>query len=447
LKLKFSKFARNTKSGLIILTLSLLSSSCAVSVANDQKANKTSSSDTPEAKQSYPVVKVVKVTSGMLDHKLELPGELRAYQDVPIHAKVEGFISWIGVDRGSILKKGDKMITIYCPELLEKVREAQAKASSANSTYKRSLANIDAEKSKLVEVEARLNADSLTLQRLEEAAKTPGAIAQNEVDVQSQTVQADKARVASVKQEIEAAKAVAAAEVENVKAAKNIVEAEYAMRSYLTLTAPFDGVITERNVHEGSIVSVDPRRDQPGAALVRIQQRNLLRLVVAVPEGSVSGLKLGQKIPFSVPAYLGKTFYGTVARLGYALDQSTRTMPVELNAWNPTRELEPGMFATVHWQVTRPYKTLFVPFSAVAADLRGTFVNVIRNGVSNRVEVQRGLPMGQLMEIVGAVEPGELVALKASDDLKTGTKVLTKEPTEEEIAKAAKAATQGAGGD
>jgi multidrug efflux pump subunit AcrA (membrane-fusion protein) len=155
LKLKFSKFARNTKSGLIILTLSLLSSSCAVSVANDQKANKTSSSDTPEAKQSYPVVKVVKVTSGMLDHKLELPGELRAYQDVPIHAKVEGFISWIGVDRGSILKKGDKMITIYCPELLEKVREAQAKASSANSTYKRSLANIDAEKSKLVEVSGK----------------------------------------------------------------------------------------------------------------------------------------------------------------------------------------------------------------------------------------------------------------------------------------------------
>jgi RND family efflux transporter MFP subunit len=435
----------------MVLIFSAFSTSCARSVANDQSSDKSSKSEKLQeklqAKQSEPVVKVVRVTSGTLDHKLELPGELRAYQDVPMHAKVEGFISWIGVDRGSILKKGDKMITIYCPELLEKVREAQAKASSANATYKRSLANVDSEKSKLIEVQARLNADSLTLQRLVEAAKTPGAIAQNEVDVQSQTVQADQARVTAVKQEIEAAQAVATAELENVKAAKNIVQAEYAMRSYLTLTAPFDGVITERNVHEGSIVSVDAKRDEPGAALVRIQQRDLLRLVVAVPEGSVSGLKLGQKIPFSVPAYLGKTFYGTIARLGYALDQSTRTMPVELNAWNPTRELEPGMFATVHWHVTRPYKTLFVPFSAVTADLRSTFVNVIRNGVSQRVEVQRGLPMGQQMEIVGDVQPGELVALKASDDLKTGTKVITKEPTEQEVAQAAKAASQGAGGD
>ncbi|MGQ7355381.1 efflux RND transporter periplasmic adaptor subunit, partial [Streptococcus suis] len=93
------------------------------------------------------------------------------------------------------------------------------------------------------------------------------------------------------------------------------------------MRAPFDGVITERNVHQGSIVAVDANRhDEP---LVRIQEKDILRLVVAVPEDCVAGLKDGQVLNFTVPAFLGKQFHGTVARLGYALDIKTRTMPVE----------------------------------------------------------------------------------------------------------------------
>ena len=99
-----------------------------------------------------------------------------------------------------------------------------------------------------------------------------------------------------------------------------------AMQSYLTITAPFDGVITERNVHTGSIVSVDATRK--GVPLVRIQEKSLLRLVVPVPEEATGGIEFGKEISFTVPAYLGKTFTGKVARLGYALDSDTRTMPV-----------------------------------------------------------------------------------------------------------------------
>ena len=390
-----------------------------------------------------PTIKVVKVKEGFLNESLTLPGELRAYQDVPIHAKVEGYISWIGVDRGSVLKKGDKMITVFCPELIEKLREAEAKVSSANASYKSSKASLDTEISKQVEFQAKLDADKLTHERLAEAARTPGAIAQNEVDVAFQTVAADRARVASQEASVAAARSVVAANHDNVLAAQNVFKAMQAMQSYLTIEAPFDGVITERNVHTGSIVSVDAARN--GVPLVRIQQKNLLRLVVPVPEEATGGIEFGKTIPFTVPAYLGKTFTGTIARLGFALDSATRTMPVELNAWNPTGELEPGMFATVQWPATRTYKTLFVPAAAVGSDLKGTYVVKINDGRSERLKANRGQPMGDDVEVIAdGLKAGDEVALRATDEIQNGTKIVTKLADEKDI-KASKRATQAGG--
>ncbi|MGL1751862.1 hypothetical protein ACSTHE_00170, partial [Vibrio parahaemolyticus] len=92
-------------------------------------------------------------------------------------------------------------------------------------------------------------------------------------------------------------------------------------------------------------------------------------------------------------------FQGVVARPGYALDSKTRTMPVEMNVYNKDGELEPGMFATVHWVVSRPYDTLFVPLPAVGSDLKGTFVIKVQNNVCERVPVQRGLSMDNEVEI------------------------------------------------
>ena len=176
---------------------------------------------------------------------------------------------------------------------------------------------------------------------------------------------------------------------------------------------------------------------------MRIQQKDILRLVVAVPEDCVAGLKDGQVLPFSVPAFLGKVFHGTVARLGYALDVKTRTMPVELSVINKDGALEPGMFASVDWTVSRPYKTLFVPSPAVTSDLKGTFVIAVDDGVCRRVDVTRGQSMGDQVEIVGNIKSGDLVALKATDELKTGNKVETRMATEKDMQKAMKKSSAG----
>ena len=183
-----------------------------VSCGDSHKAEEKKAEDIKATSTADPVVKTINVKQGFLNESMTLPGELRAYQDVPIHAKVEGYISWIGVDRGSVMKKGDKMITIFCPELDEKLKESASKVSSARASYKSSKAALDTEISKQVEFQAKLNADRLTYDRLKETAKTPGAIAQNEVDLAYQTVAADEARVASQHASVEAARSVIVAQ-------------------------------------------------------------------------------------------------------------------------------------------------------------------------------------------------------------------------------------------
>lgn len=415
----------------------------ALALSSCSQHEKESESHAQASADSTQTVSVVKVLKTRLNREWNLPGQFLAYQDVPIHAKVEGFISSIIVDRGSIVKKGQKMISIFCPELIEKEKEGAAKVAAAESSFRRAQANEDSEKSKLVEAQARLDADSLTFQRLQQAAKTPGAVAQNEVDLQQKAVESDKARVQSIVQEVEAAHNIVIAEKHNLSAAKDVLKALNAMTDYLEITAPFDGVITERNVHVGSIVAVDAQRE--ALPLVRIQERDILRLVVAVPEDSVSGIKIGDRFDFTVPAYLGRTYTGTVARPAYALDNATRTMPVELNVINTDRTLEPGMFANVHWVICRPYDTLFVPSPAVNTDLVGTFAIKVDNGKAERVTVQRGLPMGNLIEVSGPLKEGDLVAVKATDEIKSGDPLIAKLADESDIAKASKSTS--AGGD
>lgn len=424
-------------SAFLLGTLSM----CMLSACNTSGKQESQESSAHQTPGAAPVIPAVKIAARSLNSEMDLPGELVAYRDVPLHAKVEGFVAWIGVDRGSTVRKGQRLVVITAPELNSKVSEAQAKMSASEAGYRQAQSAYQGAVSKQAEAKAKLDADELTYSRLLQAAKTPGAIAQNEVDIVLKAVEGDKAKVDSLRSEVAAAANLVTAQKNNITAAKHVVQAIKDMNAYLTISAPFDGVITERNVHEGSIVAVESSRT--GLPMLRIQQKSLLRLVVAVPEESVGGVKMGTKIPFSVPAFLGKSFEGTVARLGFALDTKTRTMPVELDVPNPSGVLEPGMFATVKWSLTRPYTTLFAPLSAVATDLKGTFVMLVNNGVAQRVSVNRGKQMDNVVEVVGKIKAGDLVALKATDEIKSGSKVSVKNAGEAQILSASKHESSG----
>src|SRR5262249_38383714 len=136
---------------------------------------------------------------------------------------------------------------------------------------------------------------------------------------------------------------------------------------------PFEGEVTERNVHKGSLVG--PAASGSGAApMVRVENTARLRLVVPVPEKYAADIESGSKVEFSVPAYPGEKFSGTIARVSHSVDVKTRTMPVELDVDNVAGRLSSGMFPEVLWPVRRKEPTLFVPESSVAKTTEATFV-------------------------------------------------------------------------
>jgi RND family efflux transporter MFP subunit len=199
-------------------------------------------------------------------------------------------------------------------------------------------------------------------------------------------------------------------------AAQSAVKALEDMLAYLKIAAPFDGVVTDRLVHPGALVG--PGGADP--ALLVVQQVSHLRVVVPVPEEDVGGIVAGARVEFSVPAFPRRTFWGVIARIAHALDQKTRTMPVELDVMNRDGALAPGMYPSVKWPVRSPQAELFVPKTSVVTTTERTFVIRDRSGQSEWVDVKKGVTDGDLVEVIGNLKPGDRVVRRATDEIRDG---------------------------
>src|SRR5262245_27112037 len=142
-----------------------------------------------------PAVAATKVVSQDLNRQVRRPGELQAYQDVPLYPKVQGFVEWIGVDRGSTVKTGQLLVRMSAPELAAQRSESAAKTRGAQSQTAEAEARVDSIKAQRLEAEAKLASDDATYKRLKAASSTPGVVAGNDVDVAEKLVEADRARV------------------------------------------------------------------------------------------------------------------------------------------------------------------------------------------------------------------------------------------------------------
>ncbi|MBI1762940.1 MAG: efflux RND transporter periplasmic adaptor subunit [Acidobacteria bacterium] len=375
-----------------------------------------------------PTITVTTVQSHELNRQTRLPGELQAYQDVVLYAKVQGFVQTINVDRGSIVRQGQLLATLRAPEIDTQRSEAEARARAAQSQRAEAVARISSIKAQRLEAEAKLAAEETTYQRLKAASATPGAVAGNDVDIAQRNVEGAKARVQLYLENEKAAQSQVRALEESEKALLDAVRGVKNVEDYLKITAPFDGVITERNAHLGSLVG--SANSVGGLPMLRLQQIARLRLVVAVPETEVAGVTPGKEINFTVPAFPGETFTGRVLRVSHALDAKTRTMPVELEVGNARGRLAPGMFSEVTWPTRRPRPSLFVPPGAVATTTERSFVIRINGGVTEWVDVKRGASMNQqgvdLVEVFGELAAGEQIAARGTDELRAGTKVNVK---------------------
>ncbi len=375
-----------------------------------------------EAEKNEPLpIDAVQVTKRILFREDQLPGEIQAYQDVVIYPKVPGFVKWIGVDRGSIVKKDQLMVTMYAPEYESRKNEALAKVSSANAQLASGESKLESARARWREAKAKLVSDESTYVRLKAAALVPGVVATNDVIVLGQTVDADKQAVDTWSSNVVAAEHEVAALKDNLQAARKSLDNFADFASYLEIRAPFDGYITERNMHVGSFVG--PLGTGAYPAICRIQQLDLLRIISPVPERDTAGVLPGAEVYFSVSTFPDKRFKGTVARIGNYLERSTRTEPVELNFNNPNYKILPGMFCRVYWPTRRPSPTLFVPITSVVATALETFVCKVKDDKIDWVKVSKGQTMGNFVEIFGDVHEGDVVAKTGSEELQEGMAV------------------------
>jgi len=376
-------------SGLVLA----LSIGCCISCDTNSGSSANTANSQGNA-TSTPTVEVTKIVSRKLDIIVRLPGELQPYEVVAVFPKVSAFVDSINVDRGSVVKTGQLMARLVAPEIAAQRAEAQSKFQGSVAQR--------------AEAEAKLASDESTYQRLKTASATPGVVAGNDLDVAQRAVEGDRARLESARESAEAVKS----------ALKSITEIE----GYLQVRAPFDGVVTERNVHPGALVG-PASGSGVNVPLVKVEETARLRLVVPIPEKYVTRMTQGTKVEFSVPAFPNQTFSGSIARIAHSVDTRTRTMPVELDVPNPGRRLASGMFPEVLWPVRRSGSTLFVPSSAVARTTEAVFVVRIRDGNAEWVNVQTGEPDGKLTEVFGDLREGDDVAVRGTDELHPGTHV------------------------
>ena len=222
------------------------------------------------------------VVSKPVSRTVELPGEFLPFLTVPLHARVPGYVERVLVDRGSVVKQGDLLVELSAPEMTAQIAEAESKVQAAEADR--------------LQADAQLAAAQSTYERMKKAAETPGAVAGNEL------IQSEK--------QVDAAKALLNSRQQAGNAAESAVRSLNDLFAYLKISAPFEGVVTDRMIHPGALVG--PGND---VALLVIQQVSHLRLVVPVPEEDVSGISNGASVPFQVPAWPERTFSGTIARI------------------------------------------------------------------------------------------------------------------------------------
>ena len=351
----------------------------------------------PLLAQDTPAVslELVEIVSKPLEATTVLPGELMPYQKIDVFARVTGFVESVRVDRGSFVKKGQILATVSAPEMNAQLAEANA--------------NVVAIQAEHSEAEAKLAAAESTYHRLKDAAETPGVVAENDLVLAERSVEAGKARALSLEKSIEASKAA--------------VHAIDEIKRYTAITAEFDGVITARFAHPGSLVGPEGGSGEP---LFRLEQIRRLRLVAPVPEAYASSIAKRATVDFTVPAYPGQRFRGIVARPAFAVDPKTRTMPVELDVDNRSGKLSPGMYAEISWPVRRKSESLFVPLTAIKRTTERIFVIRVSDGLAEWVDVRQGTLQRDQAEVFGDLKAGERLVLLATDEIRPGTRIMAK---------------------
>jgi len=360
-----------------------------------------------ESPVTHPAVTTIHPKQGEPTSALLLPGNIEPLYSAAVYGRTEGYLARRNVDIGSKVKVGQVLAVISSPEVDQQLLQARATLAQSEASLQQAKAALE---------QAKANAE---LTRLTKDRDLPlgqqHAISQQIVD---EAVQANNARVADVA----AAEANITAAQANVTANRANVARLVQLQSFEQVVAPFDGVITARNVERGDLVSTGSAA--AGKPLFNIAQSGTLRIQIDVPQSDAVNIRDGQKASIDVKERLGREYVGTVVRSAGSLDSAARTMLTEVQIDNHDGSLLPGMYAQVKFTLVEDRTSLIIPTSSLVIDHSG--MHVVTVGVNRKVHfipVVIGRDLGTQVEILRGIRGSDTLVASPSDLLHDGQDV------------------------
>ncbi len=342
-------------------------------------------------KDAVPTVRTMVVHADTRPSVVDLPGNLQAFDSATLYARATGYIASRRVDIGSRVHAGDVLAIIAAPDLDQQLAQARAQvlqlqASLAQAVAGRGLAQVtNARTSRLV---------------------AEGWDSRQQGDQDRTTAQTQSAGVG-------VAQANLAAGISNVNRLVQLTQFE-------RVTAPFDGVITARQIDVGNLVTADA---SSGTSLFSIARTDTLRVQVYVPQSYAFGLHDGQDATITIPQLPGRSFHGRVARNASALASDTRTLLAEVDVDNRDGALSAGLYGIVHIQEPRPAPVISLPSQAVIFDKDGLSAAVVEDGKIAIRHLDVAQDDGAQVQVRGGLKDGDRVILSLPVDLSAGMKV------------------------
>src|SRR3984893_569897 len=328
--------------------------------------------------QAVPTVALAQLTKGEAYQSLTLPGNIQAFRQAAIYARVTGYLKSWQTDIGARVQPGQVLAEIDTPDLDQQL--AQAKAA-------------------LVTAEANAQLASVTAQRLNALLKKQFASQQAADNATSDAV---------------AKKAVADSAQANVRQLE-------AMESFKTIVAPFDGVVTKRNTDIGALINAG---SGAGQELFEVSDTDTVRIYVQVPQAFTGQLNPGLKVTFEVPQYPGQQFDAKLVTTSNAVDVTSRSMLVELQADNSAKKFSPGTYCQVQFQIPGDPNLVLVPATALISGDHGTQVAVLGEGDKVVMKpIQVGRDFGDSVEVVAGLTASDRVIDSPPETLQAGDQV------------------------
>jgi RND family efflux transporter MFP subunit len=334
--------------------------------------------------QAVPAVAVVKATRGAPQEEIVLPGTMQAFSDAPIYARTSGYLKKWYVDIGARVRAGQLMADIDTPELDQQLQQARADLATAEANAH--LAQTTAERYRDL-----IKSDSVSRQDLDNA--------NGNLEARQTAVESARANVKRLEQ----------------------------LQSFRRIEAPFDGVVTARNIDVGALI--DPGSN--AKELFHVAAVHKLRVFVNVPQVYSRAARTGLTAELTLKEFPGRRFTGTLARTSNSIDVATRTLLTEIDVDNPRGELLPGSYAEVHIKLPTAATTLKLPVDALIFKSDGLQVATV--DAANRVAllpVAAGRDFGDSVEIVSGLTGDERIVANPPDSLEAGqtVRVVTRDP-------------------